>query len=485
MTDQLENQQPDTRRLPSRFPYGKTVAAFLYFAALFKVFAPHPHILLFTEEFCLALAVSVLFFMTQLLLAVGERKYPTGDACTNAQLVLPALLASAVMAALLFELLITTQDIIEHVLHLHLVISTIALLSWLGWLGWDIFFSRYYSNKGQARIISGMTATVNAASLLVALSAIHASAALTFDPWVKILMEVALCVSLLVLAAALLFSILLLLPQKVAHPVGKSDLPARYGLLVGCVAVLGGGLLLSVACPYLTLWTGGTSWRQAAPGLYQRTVTGYTITGPVRVTAVRAETASWQLHVIDAHHGQQGAGGSALRLCPPTGAIINANFFNENNLDPIGLVIARGKTVSPLRREHGWFGKWGIFYVSPAGAEIIPAEQPLPAGVTEAIQAGPLLVTQGILTTNPLRQYAPRAAIGLDADGHIIFAVAEGYVSFVQWASCLRDRLGCRSALNLDGGPSAQLAFHGATSYYTPDTVTVPLFLQLIPGNLQ
>jgi len=455
----------------------------VYLAMLMAIFAPHLRVLLFTEEFSLALGASVLFFITHCLLGVGQQKCRQCQPFRYPQLAILAVCVSAVLALLCFELLITAQDILEQRFHLHLTLAVIGWVSWVNWLGWDIFLFRYYLDHAQARVIRGMVGIVNLASLLVALCAIHSSSVFALEPYTKILMECALFVSSMLLFSSLLFSGMLLVSPTATDPPVAVRIPMRYGVWVGPALVLLLGLLLQYRCPLLLCWYGGTVWQPVSPGLAQRTVQCLTITGPVRVTAVRAALPSWQLRVVDAHQGRPGSGGSAQRLCPSVGAMINANFFDIENLNPLGLVIARGKTISPVKHENGWFGKWGIFYVCRGHAEIMPAEQPLPALVTEAVQAGPILIKQGKINANPLRQYAPRAALGLAANGQVIFAVAEGYLSFEQWAICLRDRLDCHDAINLDGGPSAQLAFHGVTSYCTPDTVSVPIFLQLVPGN--
>ena len=68
-------------------------------------------------------------------------------------------------------------------------------------------------------------------------------------------------------------------------------------------------------------------------------------------------------------------------------------------------------------------------------------------------------------------------APGIEVQGRVIFAAAEGALTLEAWAAFLRNTLGCVDALNFDGGPPTQLAVRGKMSLDIPGGWNVPVFI--------
>ena len=137
--------------------------------------------------------------------------------------------------------------------------------------------------------------------------------------------------------------------------------------------------------------------------------------------------------------------------------VINGGFFDEHHR-PLGLVITDGVETSPLRAVD-----WGVFYIDDAGPHIVHTRDFEPApDVQQAIQCGPRLVVDGV-PSRLKRQIARRTVIGVDEAGAHLFVTEQGRAELNALAAVLaRPREdgggGQRHALNLDGGPSTQLA---------------------------
>lgn len=218
-----------------------------------------------------------------------------------------------------------------------------------------------------------------------------------------------------------------------------------------------------------------TEWREISSGVQMRrwhvTVEGLR----VPVVAVRAEASRFRVDTgatLDV---------AAWRKRMSSTVVANGGFFDTDGRT-LGLRIARGKQIAPLRKAD-----WGVFYVSPKGARIVHTRdwarwsQRVKARVREAVQCGPRLVVDGqVLDLKP--QWARRTGLGVMRDGRIVLAVTEDEMSFAAWAAlwARRDGLNCRDALNLDGGGSTQIAIRASKASYdvngawpVPDVVAV------------
>jgi uncharacterized protein YigE (DUF2233 family) len=137
---------------------------------------------------------------------------------------------------------------------------------------------------------------------------------------------------------------------------------------------------------------------------------------------------------------------------------INASFFTEDDR-AIGAVVDEGRVLS-RRAVKGW----GALIIEKADAKAAPRarislgselrldrDAPPPVLV---VQGTPRLVVNGEIVKLK-RQTAARTAVCAMGQ-HVLLVVTEP-LEATALALLLRDRLGCKDALNLDGGPSTQL----------------------------
>jgi uncharacterized protein YigE (DUF2233 family) len=149
-------------------------------------------------------------------------------------------------------------------------------------------------------------------------------------------------------------------------------------------------------------------------------------------------------------------------LCEKSKALacINSNFFDESG-KPLGLIVSRDMTLQTIHR--GGKTLTGIFQVTRAGISIVNRFEFDPRNVLEAVQAGPRLLAQGAPVPG-LREsssHSRRSGICIDTQGRMLFYFFSAGL-FGLSLDDLRDLLvseniGCKDALNLDGGGSAQL----------------------------
>lgn len=142
-------------------------------------------------------------------------------------------------------------------------------------------------------------------------------------------------------------------------------------------------------------------------------------------------------------------------------AVTNAGIYAENKT-PLGLHIEGGITLRPLNLDNGegnfYWKPNGVFYIANEGAGIMESESfnslDKRAGVTEATQSGPLLVTEGEVNPNldpDSRSLYVRNGIGVKSADEVYILISEDEVSLYDFASVFANQLDCRNALYLDG----------------------------------
>ena len=186
-------------------------------------------------------------------------------------------------------------------------------------------------------------------------------------------------------------------------------------------------------------------WTPVAPGVSHRPLDGG--------HAYRLDLRLVELRVAEARsHGRTGM--TAAELAAGTGATlaVNGGFFAPD-YRPLGLLVSRGRTLNRLRRAD-----WGVLWVRNGRSHVLHSRAYRHRPHTEfAIQAGPRLVVRG----KPLHfkaQSARRTALGVLPGGReLVLVVLDRRVSTLALAELLSGPLGCRWALNLDGGSSTQL----------------------------
>lgn len=138
---------------------------------------------------------------------------------------------------------------------------------------------------------------------------------------------------------------------------------------------------------------------------------------------------------------------------------VNGGYFDEH-LKPLGLRVSNARKTSALRRAD-----WGVFWISGNVAHISHTRDfNSQKAVKQAMQCGPRLVVNGKVT-DLKAQWSQRTGVGIDADGKVVLAVCDGRLALSDWAQVFASPQGlnCRDALNLDGGPSTQIAYSTPT----------------------
>jgi len=135
---------------------------------------------------------------------------------------------------------------------------------------------------------------------------------------------------------------------------------------------------------------------------------------------------------------------------------------------PLGLTIANGSTLRPLnnaRASAGSRGNFamqpnGIFYVDKAGrAGVMRTSAWTRPGIEArlATQSGPMLVIDGEINPTFIEKSDSRkwrSGVCAPTPDRVVFAVSEMPVTFHAFARVLREEVGCRDALYLDGSLS-------------------------------
>lgn len=139
----------------------------------------------------------------------------------------------------------------------------------------------------------------------------------------------------------------------------------------------------------------------------------------------------------------------------------NAGMFNPQH-EPQGLLIQAFRMRAPLDtltkgRGNFYLQPNGVFFTTADGrAEVCPTRQFVAKNVRFATQSGPMLVVDGQIPGLFGRHSTNlniRNGVGILPNGHALFAMSKGPVSFYEFASYFAGR-GCRHALYLDGAIS-------------------------------
>ena len=202
------------------------------------------------------------------------------------------------------------------------------------------------------------------------------------------------------------------------------------------------------------------SWKKVDEGFEVRSITlqGPPIQVPFKIRALRLDIARFPVRVIDAR--DFGVNRLEIRLMVQKSmalGAINGGFFLPD-YKPLGLLIIDGRETNPLRKAD-----WGIFMIQENVPKILHTKDFLPdRGISQALQVGPRLVVGGRELTMK-KQAARRSAVGITYKNQVVLANTEDTDAYAQdlarifWLSEEDGGLGCKDALTLDGGPSAQM----------------------------
>jgi uncharacterized protein YigE (DUF2233 family) len=150
--------------------------------------------------------------------------------------------------------------------------------------------------------------------------------------------------------------------------------------------------------------------------------------------------------------------------------LTNAGIY-ARDFTPLGLHVQNGDVLRSLNEANGggnfFLKPNGVFAITAGGATVRDTSAfTLSDDVLLATQSGPLLFDERGFHPRFLRDatsHYVRNGVGVRDNGEIVFAITNEVVTFWQFATLMRDELGCASALYLDGNISA-LWHEGAAS---------------------
>ncbi len=247
--------------------------------------------------------------------------------------------------------------------------------------------------------------------------------------------------------------------------------------LAGCFAVLLAAVSAPAARPSRALALPGVTWHESAPGFERAEfeLPGANGGWRTRVVAVRIDPARFRFR-LSARVRDARPGWTVDRA--PDSAVLAVNAGQFSGLSPWGWVVMDGREIrppghGPLSTAVAWDTAGRVRWLAPSE---IGAERG--AGRTaEAIQSYPTLIDERGRVPRQIREPGlgvdtehrdARLAIGALADGRLIVAITRfsgfGPVSpalplglTIGETADVMLGLGCRRAVSLDGGISAQL----------------------------
>jgi len=141
--------------------------------------------------------------------------------------------------------------------------------------------------------------------------------------------------------------------------------------------------------------------------------------------------------------------------------LTNAGIY-ARNFTPLGLHVENGEVLRRLNRSNGggnfFLKPNGVFAVTARGASVVDAVRfEMSGDIVHATQSGPLLFDERGFHPRFLRDSTSRYirnGVGVRADGKVVLAITRETVTFWEFATLMRDELGCAAALYLDGNIS-------------------------------
>ena len=202
------------------------------------------------------------------------------------------------------------------------------------------------------------------------------------------------------------------------------------------------------------------AWKKVDEGFEVRSLSlqGHPYQVPFKVRALRLEIARFPVRVIDSRDfGAIRLDVKAMVQKSQALGALNGGFFLPD-YRPLGLLIVDGRETNPLRNAD-----WGIFMIQDNVPKILHTKDFLPdKGISQALQVGPRLVVGGRELTMK-KQIARRSAVGITYKHQVVLVNTEDTDAYAQdlarifWLSEDEGGLGCKDAMSLDGGPSAQM----------------------------
>ncbi len=232
-------------------------------------------------------------------------------------------------------------------------------------------------------------------------------------------------------------------------------------------------------------------WRPVVDGIERSSLRVDDDSSPFRLLAFRVDLTRFRLIAADARQFGPERKTADLREMARwwKGLLaVNGSYFDENDR-PLGLVVSNGVTLNSFRKAD-----WGVLYEVDGRAGLVHTRDwPKRSETLDpdfAIQVGPRVVVNG----EPTRlkpQIHRRAAIGILPGGRSLVLVVTdsgkaeaNALARVMATSPEKGGLGCRDAVMMDGGPSAQLYLNaGGQNLSVPGGWSVPVGVLVVERN--
>jgi uncharacterized protein YigE (DUF2233 family) len=215
------------------------------------------------------------------------------------------------------------------------------------------------------------------------------------------------------------------------------------------------------------------------PGVFQRlhSIDWVSLEGGVRYKPIQHESYGITLHAwsfsrkeyaVDLAVASDPLGSTAANIRKERGVVmaVNGGFFDidrNSRLTPSGLVVAQGRIVSNLSETRR--GGSGVLFERGGNIGIDFSRIFNTQGLDAGVQVGPLVVDPG--GVNGIRRNdfdrQDRSVVCLTGDRFVVVVISGGLslheVGELLSTSEAQGGFGCERAINLDGGPSTQVAF--------------------------
>jgi uncharacterized protein YigE (DUF2233 family) len=164
---------------------------------------------------------------------------------------------------------------------------------------------------------------------------------------------------------------------------------------------------------------------------------------------------------------------------------VNGGYFDEK-FAPIGLRIANGQVVAPLRRARLITA---VLVATSRGVQIVRSREfSRRAGITAAVQCGPFLVDRaqaigGLNDSRPAQRTFAATTTGNRALVGVCSGVSLAELSKMLATTSFAEDLKIERALNLDGGSSTGFWFvrENGTVFSIPEQKPVRDFVGIVP----
>jgi len=216
------------------------------------------------------------------------------------------------------------------------------------------------------------------------------------------------------------------------------------------------------------------SWKELAPGLHHKILTINYDNTSAQLSALKVNLKQIDLRPI---YDTKRKTVREIANESKAIAVINANFFDEEG-KVLGLVKIANQTKHP-KKKISW---WSVLCINKSRASIVHSSKHYDGQCYHALQAGPRLVVNGSIPKLK-EESSQKSAIGLISSNEAVIVTSRRPLPIKILAETFKKPesdggLGCRDALNFDGGSSSQFYVNaGEFMLNIPNFTKVPAAL--------